>query len=156
MLFGRSPSSRIRMGSPQGEQPREISRRRIVKLALSAAALAAVLDKTSSQARAEARVIRIGFQKYGTLILLKGKGLAEKALRDMAQISGGRFYREEDLHQLVGAITPRATSFTSRQEIILWNPLVLRLISRSVHRHELWLNRAGERRRRDVVSPAPG
>ena len=83
MLFGRSPSSHIRMGSPQGEQPREISRRRIVKLALSAAALAAVLDKTSSQARAEARVIRIGFQKYGTLILLKGKGLVERALQPL-------------------------------------------------------------------------
>jgi hypothetical protein len=56
---------------------------------------------------------------------LEETGLAEKALRDMARISGGRFYREEDLHELVGAVQPRKINFTSRQEIILWNPLVL-------------------------------
>src|SRR5437763_519842 len=83
MLFGRFPSSLIRMGSPQGEQLREISRRRVMKLGLSASALVAVLDKTSLQVRAQTPVIRIGFQKYGTLILLKGKGLVERALQPL-------------------------------------------------------------------------
>lgn len=54
-------------------------------------------------------------------------GLAEDELREVARLSGGRFYREEDLPQLAESITPRATPFTVRQEIILWNPLVLLL-----------------------------
>src|SRR5436853_752841 len=83
MLFGHSASSHIRASRPRDEQPPEISRRRIVKLGLSAAALATVSNKISLQARAEARVVRIGFQKYGTLILLKGKGLVEKALQPL-------------------------------------------------------------------------
>lgn len=37
----------------------------------------------SGPARAEQKTIRIGFQKYGTLILLKGKGTLEKALEPL-------------------------------------------------------------------------
>ena len=40
-------------------------------------------------------------------------------------LSGGRFYREEDLHRLASDIEPRKVAFTRRQEIILWNPLAL-------------------------------
>ena len=56
---------------------------------------------------------------------LEESGLAEKALRDMAQISGGKFYREEDLRNLVSDVQPQKTTFTRRQEVILWNPLAL-------------------------------
>lgn len=34
-------------------------------------------------ARAEERVIRVGYQKYGTLVLLKGKGLLEQKLKPL-------------------------------------------------------------------------
>lgn len=34
-------------------------------------------------ARADERVIRVGYQKYGTLVLLKGKGLLEQKLRPL-------------------------------------------------------------------------
>ncbi|MBI2807035.1 MAG: hypothetical protein HYX68_18795 [Planctomycetes bacterium] len=56
---------------------------------------------------------------------LEESGLAEKALRDAAQLSGGRFYREEDLHDLGTQIEPRKTEFTRRQEVLLWNPLAV-------------------------------
>lgn len=54
---------------------------------------------------------------------LEESGLAEKALRDLAETSGGQFYREEDLSKLAGAIETRQVRFTRRQEILLWNPL---------------------------------
>jgi hypothetical protein len=40
---------------------------------------------------------------------------------------GGRFYREQDLKDLVAAITPQETTIRSRQEVLLWGwiPLVL-------------------------------
>jgi hypothetical protein len=40
---------------------------------------------------------------------------------------GGRFYREQDLHELVAAITPQETMVRSRQEVLLWGwiPFVL-------------------------------
>ncbi len=56
---------------------------------------------------------------------LEEAGLAETALRDMALVSGGKFYREEDLHQLVGDVKPQLTTFTRRQEVVLWNGLML-------------------------------
>ena len=52
-------------------------------------------------------------------------GLAEETLRESARISGGGFYREEDLHTLSAAIQPKFTTFTRHQEIVLWNPLAL-------------------------------
>ncbi|MCI0684944.1 MAG: hypothetical protein L0Y71_22845 [Gemmataceae bacterium] len=54
---------------------------------------------------------------------LAESGLAERALRDLAEASGGRFYREEELAQLARSIQTRQVGFTRRQEILLWNPL---------------------------------
>jgi hypothetical protein len=56
---------------------------------------------------------------------LEEAGLAEKALRELAQLSGGQFYREEDLHHLAQDVQQRKASFHLRQEVILWNPLAL-------------------------------
>ncbi len=56
---------------------------------------------------------------------LEQAGLAEKALRDAAEQSGGRFYREEDLAQLASSIAPKSKEFTLRQEVLLWNPLAI-------------------------------
>jgi sulfonate transport system substrate-binding protein len=58
------------------------SRRSLVKLGLSAAALGLTLERTLP-ARATTRVVRIGFQKYGALILLKGRGLLERQLKPL-------------------------------------------------------------------------
>jgi hypothetical protein len=58
---------------------------------------------------------------------LEESGLAEKALRDAAALSGGRFYREENLHELTGSIELRKKEFTRRQEVLLWNPLAILL-----------------------------
>jgi hypothetical protein len=55
---------------------------------------------------------------------LEAAGMAEQELREAARISGGRFYREEDLHRLPEEIEPRQTVFVQRQEVLLWNPLV--------------------------------
>ena len=43
-----------------------------------------------------------------------------EVLRSAASISGGRFYREESLHELPPSIAPRETLYTMRQEVILW------------------------------------
>ncbi len=59
---------------------------------------------------------------------LEESGLAEKTLRDAAQLSGGRFYREEDLSQLSASVPLEHVTFTRSQEVLLWNPLVLLLI----------------------------
>jgi hypothetical protein len=56
---------------------------------------------------------------------LEPAAMAEESLREAAQLSGGRFYREEDLHELANAIQPRTTTFVQRQEVLLWNPLAL-------------------------------
>jgi hypothetical protein len=50
-------------------------------------------------------------------------GMAEAKLREAAALSGGRFYREEDLHSLAESIPTRTVAFTRHQEMILWNPL---------------------------------
>jgi hypothetical protein len=49
--------------------------------------------------------------------------MAEDILREAARLSGGKFYREEDLHGLAEQIEPRKAAFTQRQEVLLWNPL---------------------------------
>ena len=54
-------------------------------------------------------------------------GMAEEALRLAAQTSGGRFYREEDLHHLAADFEARLLPFVQRQEILLWGPLSLAL-----------------------------
>lgn len=56
---------------------------------------------------------------------LEEVGLAEKDLRDLASESGGRFYREEDLHRLTSEVRPQSATFVRRQEVLLWNPLML-------------------------------
>jgi hypothetical protein len=59
---------------------------------------------------------------------LEEAGLAEDALRRMTSISGGQFYQEEDLHRLVAQVAPRKHDFALRQEVLLWNPLILLLV----------------------------
>ncbi|HEY7153874.1 MAG TPA: hypothetical protein VH575_07925 [Gemmataceae bacterium] len=54
-------------------------------------------------------------------------GMAEDLLRSAAQTSGGRFYREEDLHHLAADIAPRSLPFVQRQEIMLWSSLAMLL-----------------------------
>lgn len=56
---------------------------------------------------------------------LEEAGLAEEALRNAAALSGGLFYREEDLAHLADSLPRRTTSFVQRQEILLWGPLAL-------------------------------
>jgi hypothetical protein len=52
-------------------------------------------------------------------------GMAEDVLREAARISGGKFYREEDLHRLSTEIETRKTVFTQRQEVLLWGRLAM-------------------------------
>jgi hypothetical protein len=54
-------------------------------------------------------------------------GLADKELRDLAKDSGGKFYREEDLRRLADDVKERKVDFHIRQELVLWNPLVMLL-----------------------------
>jgi sulfonate transport system substrate-binding protein len=56
-----------------------LTKRQFIKIGL-AASTAGIHGTPVS---AETKVVRIGFQKYGTLILLKGKGLLEKALQPL-------------------------------------------------------------------------
>lgn len=58
-------------------------KRRAVVLGLGAAILGTGLGYGLPAARAAGGTLRIGFQKYGTLILLKGKGTLEKALEPL-------------------------------------------------------------------------
>ncbi len=53
--------------------------------------------------------------------------MAEDALREAAQVSGGHFYQEEDLHSLAERVRPRREPFTLRQEVLLWNYLTFLL-----------------------------
>ncbi|CAN5413152.1 sulfonate ABC transporter substrate-binding protein [soil metagenome] len=57
------------------------SRRSIAKLALAASAVAALTLAPLSSALAQDKVVRIGFQKYGKLVLLKSKGTLEPKLK---------------------------------------------------------------------------
>jgi hypothetical protein len=52
-------------------------------------------------------------------------GLAEDALRKLAQQSNGGFYREEDLHKVADALVAQSVPFVVRREIILWNGWML-------------------------------
>jgi hypothetical protein len=56
---------------------------------------------------------------------LERAGLDEEPLRSAARISGGAFYREEDLARLPEQVESRTLPFTQRQEILLWNALAL-------------------------------
>jgi hypothetical protein len=52
---------------------------------------------------------------------LQAAGLAEESLRGLATASGGKFYREEDLHTLAASIAPKKAVHLIRQEKLLWN-----------------------------------
>jgi hypothetical protein len=56
---------------------------------------------------------------------LEEAGLAEKALREAAEISGGQFYREENLRNLVSSLPKEEAETRHRQEVVLWNPLAI-------------------------------
>ena len=57
---------------------------------------------------------------------LEDIGMAEKALREMARMSGGQFSREEDLYRLPDDIPPRTVAYRDRQDVMLF-PLGLLL-----------------------------
>jgi hypothetical protein len=59
---------------------------------------------------------------------LEESGMAEKALRDMARLSGGQFYREEELYRLPDDIRPRTAPYSYRLESLLY-PLALLLFA---------------------------
>ena len=48
-------------------------------------------------------------------------GMAAEELAAAARISGGTFYREEDLHTLARNVESKTQKFTVRQEELLWN-----------------------------------
>ncbi len=48
-------------------------------------------------------------------------GMAEDEMRKLAEQSGGRFYREEDLATLPEQVKPQTVPFTTRTEYVLWN-----------------------------------
>lgn len=52
---------------------------------------------------------------------LEVAGMEEETLRAAAEVSGGAFYREEDLHRLAGALRPCSSAQTVRREVLLWN-----------------------------------
>lgn len=54
---------------------------------------------------------------------LARQGLAADSLAEAARLSGGAFYREEDLHRLVSNVTPRKTAYSERSTVPLLNPL---------------------------------
>ena len=60
----------------------------ILRRGLAALLAAAVTFGALSQAQAED--LRIGYQKYGTLVLLKAKGSLEKRLAEQASKCNGR------------------------------------------------------------------
>lgn len=57
------------------------TRRSLTKLALAASAAAALTLAPLTSARSQEKVVRIGFQKYGKLVLLKSKGSLEPKLK---------------------------------------------------------------------------
>ncbi len=58
-----------------------LTRRSITKLALAASAVAALTLAPFASAQAQEKVVRIGYQKYGKLVLLKSKGTLEAKLK---------------------------------------------------------------------------
>jgi uncharacterized membrane protein len=56
---------------------------------------------------------------------LQAVGMDAEALREATLASGGRFYREEDLHGLASNLKPQKATFTTRHETLLWNAPVL-------------------------------
>jgi sulfonate transport system substrate-binding protein len=65
------------------DQPERLSIRKVLAIALTAAVFALLLFLTAFPVRAADNVVRIGYQKYGTLVLLKTKGLLEEKLKPL-------------------------------------------------------------------------
>lgn len=59
------------------------TRRSLARLALAASAVAALILAPLASAQAQEKVVRIGFQKYGKLVLLKSKGSLEPKLKEL-------------------------------------------------------------------------
>src|SRR5262245_7727616 len=47
-------------------------------------------------------------------------GMNEEALRKLAEQTGGKFYREEDLYRLPDEVKPQTIAFSQRKETLLW------------------------------------
>jgi hypothetical protein len=47
-------------------------------------------------------------------------GMAEDALRRLAEASGGKFYREEDLHRLAAEVKPQTVESEHHHEVLVW------------------------------------
>ena len=62
------------------ESSRRLQRRRTLGMLFAAAVAAPFADLQSARAAGAPRELRIGYQKYGTLTLLKGRGTLEKRL----------------------------------------------------------------------------
>lgn len=60
-----------------------LTRRYFARLALAASTLAALTFGPLASAQAQEKVVRIGFQKYGKLVLLKSKGSLEPKLKEL-------------------------------------------------------------------------
>ena len=58
-----------------------LTRRSLVKFTLAVSAAAALIVSPLTSALAQEKVVRIGFQKYGKLVLLKSKGTLEPKLK---------------------------------------------------------------------------
>ena len=48
-------------------------------------------------------------------------GIAEADMRKLAEATGGKFYREEDLQRLPDEVTSQYAAFSRRDETTLWN-----------------------------------
>jgi sulfonate transport system substrate-binding protein len=59
------------------------TRRSLARLAFAASAVAALALTTLTPVQAQDKVVRIGFQKYGKLVLLKSKGSLEPKLKEL-------------------------------------------------------------------------
>jgi hypothetical protein len=55
-------------------------------------------------------------------------GMAEAEMRKLAESTGGKFYREEDLYQLPADVKTQYAPYSVRTETILWNRWALLLL----------------------------
>jgi hypothetical protein len=54
--------------------------------------------------------------------------MALNRLKSLAEMTGGAFYREEDLHRLPANVRGQEGAFTFRRDAVMWNPLALLLV----------------------------
>jgi hypothetical protein len=55
-------------------------------------------------------------------------GMAEADMRKLAEATGGKFYREENLHELPDDVRSQLAPYTRRTETILWNGWAMALL----------------------------